>query len=152
MHLLPINDLAVINAVLSHSAVKDDVSDDYSSDKQFSELPQNTKWLAVMHENQIHGIYALVPMNAVTVEIHTCLLPSMRGKDALCVANLLMQHIFTSYQKAISHIPEYNKKAKLYALRVGFQIEGINRSSFLKNGKLLDQYLVGMTREEFLCR
>ncbi|WP_307891303.1 GNAT family N-acetyltransferase [Acinetobacter seifertii] len=84
--------------------------------------------------------------------MHTCLLPSLRGSRAVEAGKLILKLIFENHQKVISWIPENNRKAKLFAQMLGFQVEGINRASFLKDGKLLDQFLVGLTKGEYSCQ
>lgn len=69
--------------------------------------------------------------------------------DVFAIAGV---YLFSNYQKAISYTPSTNKKALLYALRLGFKKEGVLTQSFLKNGELLDQTLVGLTKGEYLCQ
>ena len=152
MELIVLTDLTVINAVLSHGAIHGDISDDNTFGLRLDALPNGVEWVGVMQDKQLHGLYALVPINSITVEIHTCLLPYLRGKGALEAGELILKHLFKTYKKAISYVPECNRKAKFYALKLGFKTEGINRESFIKSGRVIDQYLVGITREEFLCQ
>ncbi|WP_288384601.1 DUF2824 family protein [uncultured Acinetobacter sp.] len=152
MHLQQINDIDVINSIITNPDVNGDVSDDFSVNTKLTVLPNTFEWLGVYDNGQLHGLYALVPQNGTTAEIHTCLLPHFRGKKAFDAGRLLLDHLFSKYQKAISYVPEYNRKAKLYAQVLGFTVEGINRSSYLKNNRLIDQFLVGLTKEEYLCQ
>ncbi|MEQ1105223.1 GNAT family N-acetyltransferase [Acinetobacter ursingii] len=152
MELIVLTDLAVINAVLSHSAIHGDISDDLTTDSHLDHIPKKTECLGVMSNGLLHGLYFLVPMNGATVEIHTCLLPTLRGKGAVQAGKMLLSYLFDRYLKAISFVPINNKKAKLYALTLGFRIEGINRQSFLINNELIDQCMVGLTKGDYICQ
>ena len=148
--LQPLNDLDLINRVILDSAVNDDISDDATKHHELQQLPHTFECLGIYQNEEVKGLFMLVPQNAVTAEIHTCLL--LRGKEAFQAGQLLLDYLFSNYQKAISYTPSTNKKALFYALRLGFKKEGVLAQSFLKNGKLLDQTLVGLTKGEYLCQ
>lgn len=57
----------------------------------------------------------------------------------------------TSCEKMITNVPEYNKLAYRFAKSIGGVDEGTNRKSFKKEGILMDQYVLGITKEEFIC-
>ena len=145
-----LNDLDLINRVILDAAVNDGISDDASKNHEIQQLPHTFECLGIYQDEEIKGLFMLVPQNAVTAEIHTCLL--LRGKEAFQAGELLLDYLFNNYQKAISYTPSTNKKALFYALRLGFKKEGVLTQSFLKNGKLLDQTLVGLTKGEYLCQ
>lgn len=148
--LQPLNDLDLINRVILDAAVNDDISDDASKNHKIQQLPHAFECLGIYHDEEIKGLFMLVPQNAVTAEIHTCLL--LRGKEAFQAGQLLLDYLFSNYQKAISYTPSTNKKALFYALRLGFKKEGVLTQSFLKNGVLVDQVVVGLTKGEYLCQ
>lgn len=148
--LKPLDDLDLINRVILDAAVNDDISDDASKSTEIAALPSHFECLGIYQDHEIKGLFLLVPQNAITAEIHTCLL--LRGKPAFQAGELLLEYLFSKYRKAISYTPSINKKALLYALRLGFKKEGILTQSFLKNGELLDQTLVGLTKGEYLCQ
>lgn len=147
-----IDDLDSVNQIILNEFVQDDISDDLTKNVKLSYLPEHIEWLGVYIDGELKGLYLLIAQNSITAEIHTCLLPDIRGSKAIQSGKTLLSYLFSKYHKAISYIPEYNKKAHLYASMLGFKIEGINRESFLKNGQKHDQYLVGLTKGEFLCQ
>lgn len=152
MKLHVVGDVAVINRLMTDESVNADVSDDNTVGITFDALPSHCEFLGIYLDGSIQGFFVLVPQNTVTAEIHTCLLPSIRGVTALQAGKLLLNYLFSKYQKAISWIPDGNRKALLYSLKLGFVVEGLSQQSFLKNGQLIDQKLVGMTRERYLCQ
>lgn len=151
MHLIQLTSLEEINKIILDETVQEDISDDLTKNKAILSL-LNHEWIGVVEDDQIQGLFVLITQNSKSVEIHTCLLPTLRGSKAIEAGKLILSLIFKNYEKVISWIPENNRKAKLFSLRLGFEIEGINRASFLKNGKLQDQFLVGLTKGEYLCQ
>ena len=151
MHLIQLTNLEDINRILLNEYIQDDISDDPTKGHAIQSL-QNHEWIGVVDDDHLQGLFLLVSQNSISIEIHTCLLPTLRGNKAIEAGKLILDLIFKKYEKVISWVPENNRKAKLMALRLGFEIEGINRASFLKNGKLHDQFLVGLTKGEFLCQ
>lgn len=147
-----LTNLNKINEIMLNPFVQDDISDDFSKGIELSEIPQNIQFMGVYLNSELHGFYMLVPQNSVTVEVHTCLLPSLRGKNAIQAGKIIIAYMFSNYRKIVSYVPSGNKKAEIYALLLGFKIEGINRESYLKDGKLIDMKLVGITKGEYLCQ
>lgn len=152
MELREISDLIAINKIILNPFVQDDICDDFSVGVSLSEIPSHVQFMGVYEDNMLCGLYMLVPQNCATVEVHTCLLPLLRGVKAIQAGQLIIQYMFERYKKIISWIPIDNKKAELYSKLLGFKIEGISRESYLKNGKLQDMKLVGMTIGEYKCQ
>lgn len=145
----------LIRLIVTHPAIWDAVSDDGVQKEQYNApVADSVYWLLVLDGEEILGAYFLHPHNHVTYEIHTCLLPNSWGEKAKKAAQLVLSWVFsnTICLKVITHVPENNVLALRYAKRAGLQEEGINRASFLKNGKLLNQTLLGITKEEFTCQ
>ncbi|AWL18218.1 DUF2824 domain-containing protein [Acinetobacter nosocomialis] len=151
MHLVKLDDLEEINKIILNEHIQKDICDDPTENQKIIDLGPY-EWVGVMEEEMLQGFFMLARHNSLSVEIHTCLLPSLRGSKAIDAGRLILKHIFENHQKVISWIPENNRKAKLFAQMLGFHVEGINRASFLKEGRLLDQFLVGLTKGEFLCQ
>ena len=152
MELKELNDLNLINEIILNPFVQDDIADDSSMGVSISEIPSHVRFIGVYDNNILCGLYMIVPQNCATVEVHTCLLPLLRGRKAIQAGRLIIQYMFDRYKKIISWIPVDNKKAELYSKLLGFKIEGISRESYLKNGKLQDMKLVGITIGEYKCQ
>ncbi len=109
-------------------------------------------WLVMTAPDDVLvGLYVLHQRNAVTLEIHAHVLPEHRkvysestGRAALA---WVLEHV-PDCQKIIAHVPALYPNVRDFALRQGFHNEGTNRKSFLKGGKLYDQWHLGVTREE----
>jgi RimJ/RimL family protein N-acetyltransferase len=53
----------------------------------------------------------------------------------------------TTCRKLISWAPEGNQRAYDFAIKAGLVDEGVCKKSFIKNGVLLDQHLMGIGKE-----
>ncbi len=112
--------------------------------------PNVVLFLLVVHEGVIRGMFILVPKNGVTLEVHTCIKKSFRGKGAVLAATQMLKWVFsnTKARKVVTSIPSYNKPARAFAKMAGMTDEGINRQSFMKGGVLYNQWFMGITKEE----
>ncbi len=72
-----------------------------------------------------------------------------RGKEAIRLGKQAIKWIFdnTSAMKINARIPNYNTKVLHYAVAVGFEQEGLDIQGFMKNGKLYDQFILGIRRK-----
>lgn len=102
-------------------------------------------------DDDLHGFVLAHPLSGTVVSTHVCISVDYWGhKDNVHLAKLAVELIFEipGIQKQVASIPVTDKEVLRFAQRVGFQREGMNRSSFLRNGELLDQYYVGLTQEK----
>ena len=150
MYLARVYDVGVINSILAHPSIANQLCDDYTVGAKIQDA-ESLEWIGVHNDGACQGVFLLIPQNTVTVDVHTALLPSVRGKQSKQAGKLLLDLIFSRYFKAVTSVPSNNRVAAWFAGSLGFKHEGVNRQSFLKNGVLLDQVLMGMTREEWLC-
>lgn len=153
MRIEQTTDAQWIKSVVTHKAIWPHVSDDAATAESYQPPLIGVMWLEALDDASL-GLYLVHPHNCVTYEIHTCLLPNAWGDKAKQAAKLVLDWIFanTPCQKVITHVPETNTLALRYAKRAGMVVEGNNRKSFLKNGRLLDQIQLGITKEEHLCQ
>ena len=54
----------------------------------------------------------------------------------------------SQYKKINAEIPVIYPHLKRYIFSIGFSLEGVNRKSHLKNGKIVDKWVFGITQEE----
>jgi len=131
-----------IREIATHPEIYPYVSDDGSPPPEEYEPVQSDEFYYLMFEG---GFFLFHPLNYITVEVHTCILPEWRGRS-IKYARRAIAWMFrnTQYRKIVTHVPEYNRKALAYAQKAGMRIEGVNRKSFMKNGVIYDQYLLGV--------
>lgn len=149
-----ISDIDKVNEVLRNENVYPWISDDGSPCRESftaHELLINENIFVLMPSDGI--VFILHPWNGITLEVHTNIIPERRGKDAIIETMRSMSWIFnnTSCLKIVTHVPFFNRQAKLFALKCKMKHEGVNRQSFMKNGVLYDQDILGITRKEWSC-
>ena len=95
------------------------------------------------------GLFMFVPQNAATFEIHTCLLPSCWGAKATQIAHDLHEWAWNNMpcHRIVTNVPAYNRLALRFARKAGMREFGVNQKSYLKDGKLYDQIMLGASRE-----
>jgi len=93
------------------------------------------------------GVFMLHPHNHVTWEVHTCL--PFAGKRTLeaAIAGRTWMFENTPCMRIITNVPTFNRAALAFAKRAGMKEYGVNEKSFLKNGVLYDQILLGISKE-----
>lgn len=147
-------DREVIRSIMAHPRVYPWISDDGSPhpDDYESTIHESLYFLLVEIDKPA-AIFLYHPHNMITYEVHTCVLPGYYGKQAEEAAKgtLLWMIMNTSAKKIITHVPFNNIKAARFAERCGLSHEGVNRASFMKNGVIYDQYVLGITEAE-ICQ
>jgi RimJ/RimL family protein N-acetyltransferase len=96
------------------------------------------------------GIVKIEQMNGVTAQVHIAVFRRLLGRTGEFVKDVLEWGFNnTTFMKVITFVPAYNRLALKLAQRSGFKEEGIVTKSFLKEWVLHDQYVYGITKEEF---
>jgi len=142
-------DIDVINAVLKHPKVKDCIGDDFSGDVEYP-VVDNIYYLAV-YDLELAGMFVVYPLNAVTFDAHSAMLPGKYGNKAKEAGRLAIDWVFnhTGCLKINGSTPIYNKLALKYSEQIGFIREGVNKQSIMKDGQLHDQIYFGLEREKW---
>jgi len=146
-------DIGLIIDVVTHPSIWPNVSDDSIESEDYSPTIEGLIWLKVFDDNLL-GIYMIQRHNFINYEIHTCMLPNSWGEKAKQASRLVLDWIFANTEciKLVTHVPEDNPLALRYAKKAGLIVEGNNRKSIMKKGRLLDQIQLGITKEEYLCQ
>ncbi len=132
--------------IIRHPDVYPAVSDDGSVSRETYTLHEGVTALVVYDPKPI-ACSIFYPNNSVTWEIHTQTLPEGRSRS-YSYGKAMLSWIWDNMpiQKLVANIPQDNRQALLYTLRLGFEIEGINKQSFMRNGVLMDQTHIGLRR------
>lgn len=143
-------DADIVRAVMLHPALWATVAEDGQHPEDFAPELMSECWLLVSDGPYVVGVYHIHAHNAVTVEIHAQILPKKRKDHSKESARKALKWILenTTYHKVIAQIPTIYPNVKHFTLNSGFQEEGINRESYIKNGEVCDQWLLGITRPE----
>lgn len=145
----------LIKAIATHPKVWDAISDDFTAAKEVWEpVRHESVWYVVVKDDcEVLGMFAFIPENHVCWNVHTCLLPTAYGPRARQTARELTQWIWenTTCVRVTTNVPDQNRLALMYAKQVGFKEFGINPKSYMKDGILQDQILLGISKPEATC-
>ena len=150
MILTRTRDMGLVGSIVAHPAIWPHIHDDATA--EFQPIPDHEAmhWMLV-DDGAPAGVFLVHAHNTVCYEMHTCLLPRTWGQQAKDAAQMLLRWAFedTDCQKMITTVPAYNRPALRFAKAGGMSQEGINRASFMRNGELIDQIMLGITKQEW---
>lgn len=143
-------DFELVKSYITHPRVYEHVSDDScppASEFQPCESGM-VIYALVRFDGEPAGVFMLVTENAVTLQVHTCLGPNAWGKSVEA-AKAAAEWVFstTKFLRLNTQVPVCNKLAERLALKAGMTQYGLCPKSFLKNGRLWDIGLYGMSKE-----
>jgi len=97
------------------------------------------------------GVWLLYPVNGSTLNIHCHVLKPYRSYGIIA-GNLIIEWFVNEapkqYVKLNAEIPVIHPEVYHFTKKFGFIDEGINRLSIKKNGKIIDQWRLGLTKSE----
>lgn len=148
---------ALIKQLIDNEKLWDRLSEDWSQDFA-SWMPDvdSSIWLLVVDESEdevvdVRGVFAFAPETHIVYRFHPAILPDKWGetKKNIQAGKLALSWLWehTAAEKVVARSPILYPDALKWAQRVGLKREGICRNSFLKNGKLVDQYHLGINKE-----
>ena len=107
-------------------------------------------WLLAKIKNELIGVLLVNHSSSCAVDIHPYLLKQHKkhGRDLIKSFFKWFLSLPDDLCKVNCSIPDHLKIVQNFALKVGFKQEGINKASFMYNGKAQDQKRYGLTREE----
>ena len=132
--------------------VKRVIDDKKTIKEDFNPNVDDECWLLMNNESDIVALYNLHGVNGVTVQIHAHVLPEYRKECSKETGKAALDYIIenTGYYKIIATVPVIYNNVKRFCESFGFKEEGINRLSYQKNGEIIDQWQLGITRGEYL--
>ena len=144
------NDADIVRAVMTHPDMWATVAEDGHDPDDYTPDMTGACWLVMRDGDTLIALYSLDQINAVTLEIHAQVLPKHRKEYSRATGKAALQWIVehTDCQKVIAWVPALYPNVRDFTVSQGFQIEGVSRKSYLKNGELHDLTLLGITREQ----
>ena len=139
-----------VREVMTHPDMWATVAEDGIEPGDYAPDVQNAYYVLVRDGDELIAMYIFRQRGAVTFEIHAQVLHQHRKEYSGATCRAALQWILdeTDVAKIIAWVPEIYPNVRNFAVSQGFQVEGINRKSYLKNGELHDQWLFGITRSE----
>lgn len=99
------------------------------------------------------GFFMIREESSVDLQIHACLLPEAVAYSRVLGVEVLQMLFHASPIRRVSApIISNLVSAQNYVRKLGFRQEGVLREACLKNGRVLDVVLFGMTRTDFVAR
>ena len=147
MILRETDDAEYIKSVLLHESIWEWISDDSCSKDGFEPvITHGIDYLIPVRDGVPLGLLMLVKCNAATVELHTAILPEHRGKGLSEVFLALQSWAYgKGFSRIRTWVSDSNRPAYVSAKRIGFDLVGTEQKAFLKDGKLHDLHLFGVT-------
>lgn len=149
------HDMALVEVIVRNPAIWPHIHDDGTPEDWVPVDHDGFYWMLVtLPDGQTGGVFLVHAVNSHCYEMHTCLLPEAWGALAYEAGQKLAAWVFAELDchKLITNVPAYNRLALRFAKRGGMQQEGINRASFMRNGVMVDQIMLGITKEELICQ
>lgn len=143
-------DYALIREIVTHPRIYPAISDDFSPrPEDWRPIKDESVWYVLVKDgDEALGLWAFVPHNRICWEVHTCLLPKAYGLLAREAVKLMHSWLWenTECLRVTTEVPVYNRQALRFAIKAGMKQIGINEKSFMKNGKLHDVIVLGISR------
>ena len=145
MNVIRTYDTELIKMVISDGRILETVAEDGFSIDGF-EIDGKDIWLVIMDKTLI-GLCLFVRIQAKCYQIHPMLIDRTKSKAAISKAlKWLLDN--TSVEKITASIPKIYRFIRVFALGFKFKDEGVNEKSFCKGGKMIDMWMMGITRKE----
>lgn len=145
-----ITDPILLKRIITDPKLWDRISDDYCPSRDDFQPNPNMLYVVVRDDQELLGLWAFHLHNAICWEVHTCLLPVAWGdrgrRAALEMAEWLWAN--TECLRLITNVPAFNRLAFKFAKAAGMEQYGVNKLSYMKQGKLRDQILLGLSKPQ----
>ena len=109
-------------------------------------------WIGTYIDNKMVGVFVFEPLNKVTLDGHCYFLPEYRKKVSSESYDLSVELVFkeSDYKKIIVKCNSKDWHIKNFCLNRAFHLEGLLEKSAMVNNKLVDEYILGITKGQFL--
>ena len=109
-------------------------------------------WLVYKRDGIRKAVSSIHYGRGVSVDIHIHVPKKYRGKGTKTIGMELLNWVKDNskqqIQKITTKVPVIYKDVIIFARKLGFKDEGIDRKSLMKNGQLVDRQNLGIMMEE----
>lgn len=157
VYLKEIKDLELVRNILIEPEMWDRITEDGQNKDDFVIEPNPAfNFVGVfsndetLKQEKLIGLFFLHALNKTALQIHAHIIKKYRKKFAKEAGRQIISYFVneTEYQKLLAEIPVIYTNVYHYTKSFGFVDEGLNRKSFTKDGKIIDQFRLGLTRPE----
>ncbi len=141
----------LIKRIVTHPKIYPHVSDDFCPPAEKWEPSHDESiWYVLCKDGEeVIALWLFMPHTQVCWQVHTCVLPAAYGPRARAAVEALAGWLWVNApvcQRVVTDVPQYNRLAFRYALLAGMKEYGLNPKSYMKDGKLHDVILLGISR------
>ena len=139
---------ALLDYIAKEPSIWEATRDDFPPDDYTVPQGNGIYYLLAHDGDDLLGFCAFWPQNAVCFDAHLCFRPCAYGKRASFAFRIMLNWMWinTKAQRIVGSIPVYNRLAIAFCKRAGGTVYGVNPKSWVRDGKLHDQVLIGMSR------
>jgi hypothetical protein len=153
MELKPLIDPELIKFIITEPELWSRLKEDGSNPDAYEpNMSPTSLYLGIYVEDLLIGLFSFHQKNLSTIDIHANILKDYRKLYAKEAGRLAIAYFayntHNTVQKLVAEIPVIYKDVYHFSLNNGLVDEGINRKSILKDGQLVDQHMLGITKEE----
>ncbi len=145
-------DYALLGSLLRDPSLYPFIADDFAPPvEQVAAVENPGLWYILARDGRsLLGFYLFCPQNTITWEFHTVMRLDARAlaamRELLGPGGWLWAN--TPCLRAVTNIPACNAIARRFGLRAGLKTYGRNPASYRKDGQLVDQILMGISKDE----
>ncbi len=138
-----------VRAFVSAPDIWDKISQDGQNSDGFC-MDNRAGWLSYKVNDKVVAVFCFDECQGPQARFHPHVLEEYKLDHAYVSCREALEYAFdvVGTKKIVAQVPFMYRSVYNFALKLGFREEGINRKSFLKNGKLWDQWHLGMVRGE----
>jgi RimJ/RimL family protein N-acetyltransferase len=111
--------------------------------EDFEPDTENSLWFVLEQEEEVAGIIKLENMNLTTWIPHIVIFEQFRGNGSEHWGKQVIQYMKERIKDVNFLVLTPYESARNYAERVGFKFIGVLPDSIKRNGKLMNQYVLG---------
>jgi len=145
-----ITDPVIIRSVVTVPALYDAISDDGSPTIEDWEPDMASTWFGCYYSNVLIGVPMMHQINAAMWQVHALFLPKYWGTGLPRLLTPMVKALafeLSGAKKFYATIPVTNEVIVDWAQQVwGMKIEGTCKDGWLKNGKYMDTYHLGVSK------
>lgn len=139
----------VVNSILKHPAIYSRISHDHRSAGYISH--PDVSYLGAYVDGALVGVFTVIESGYIETDLHAAILPSAlkRSRD---LGRACLSHVFKrdpGVARVTAQVIGDLQSAVNYCKRLGFKHEGARRDACMRNGKLTDVIVMGMTRADW---
>jgi hypothetical protein len=147
-------DWDLIRSIVTHPSILPHLQDDFAKDKPWEPIDHPTVHYRLIKDgDEVIGLFIVCTVSPILWLIHQMFLPCAYGFRSKRAGREFAEWGWknTEVQRVIGEIVESNTLALRYAKQAGWIEYGRNPKAMMKDGRLQDIVLVGMSRPEELC-